>query len=266
MIIKGYIGNNEMEVQAMKILHTYALSIVRDNVTETQTFHQYESVFPTHVVPYMRIIKHGTIREAIHVQTPLYVTMFSFLRPHVYLNHIETLDDMNELFVSAAGAGGSDRVCVTDHVDGPFFFLPYCTVFRCIVGITTNTSVKTQFPTDGSVMLVNQNEFVAFDYNRDIHSIVVTDTDQEVPCRITLKLHYICYPSFLPRWTVDVIKYIHVKYNGLMRSLFLEAQPGNLVPSNWTGKLLSTCINAGTVIYTRVLQGIYYRPPVFQRN
>ena len=253
MIIKGYIGNNETEEQAMKALHTYALSVMKNNTKKTQSFHQYESEFPTHIVPYICTIKHGTIREAIRIQSPFYATR---LAPNVYLNCIETLDDMNELYVSATVADGSDRVFVTDHVDGPFFFLPYCTVFRCILGVTSNTTVFTQFPTDGSIMLLYQNEFVAFDYNRDIHSIVVTDTDQEIPCRITLKLHYICYPSFVPQWTVGIIKFIHVKYNGLMRQLFLMSQKRFLVPSNWTGMLLSTCINVGTVIYTRIIHGI----------
>ena len=160
---------------------------------------------------------------------------------------IAEITNMNELYVSVIGGGGSDDVFETPHIDGPFFWLPYCKVYRCIFAITPNNSIKTMFVNKNikTSYILNNNQFLAFDYNNDLHYIqkIKNETECNDKNRIVLKLHYIIYSTHLPKWVVKLYKLLHIYYNSTMRYLFLKSQSKN---NRW----LSFIINTSTVFYS----------------
>lgn len=163
---------------------------------------------------------------------------------------------MNEIYLSVIEGQGSDHIFVNKHLDGPFFFLPYCYVYRCILGLSNNPTIFTHFiaphyPTqngkrepssqkNNKIEIQSKNidiyEYIAFDYNRDIHYIdtiggepktpttkYVPPNDKNAP-RVVYKLHYIICPSFVPSFVVGFYKYLHISYNNTMRFLFVNSQ------------------------------------------
>jgi hypothetical protein len=113
---------------------------------------------------------------------------------------IEEITNMNELYVSVIGGGGSDNVFETPHIDGPFFWLPCCKVYRCIFAITPNNLIKTIFITNNikTSYILNKNQFLAFDYNNNVHYIekIQNETTECNNNRVVLYLHYILYVTY----------------------------------------------------------------------
>jgi hypothetical protein len=58
---------------------------------------------------------------------------------------ISPISEMNELYLSIPEGKGSDHIFEKKHVDGPFFFLPYCYVYRCVLGLSYNEKTTTYF-------------------------------------------------------------------------------------------------------------------------
>ena len=180
------------------------------------------------------------------------------------------INEMNELYISKIGGSGSDHIFESKHIDGPFFFLPYCYVYRCILGLSKNENIKTHFICDGDgdgdavadnkttqefgtcvrtaagaeiEKTINLNEYVAFDYNRTIHYISSsssnsTDTAEEL--RVVYKSHYIVCPDFVPIEILFIYKWLHIYYNNTMRFLFINSQNDNI---------LSRVINTGNSLF-----------------
>ena len=105
---------------------------------------------------------------------------------------------MNEVYVSNMGAKGSDRVFLQQHIDGPFGFLPFLTLLRCLVVVRGNDRVTTIFSMQKCKNTLRTRQFCWFDYNRDIHYIVKSGDPNELleESRICLKVHY----AVIPRW------------------------------------------------------------------
>jgi len=216
MVIKGIIFNKN-ETEALDMIHLF---INENNQRLSNTFHEFESNLPSHLIDSINIIKEGTIKYQI------------LLNNNNKNNNMKVeilpISEMNELYISSIGAGGSDKVFETDHLDGPFFFLPFCKVYRCIACINANSSIYTSFPITGEKYFLQKNEFLAFDYNRDVHSICQNLSIKDDGSRILLKLHYIVYPTYLPVFVVHFYKNLHVKYNNFMRYMFIHSQiPGH---------------------------------------
>lgn len=59
---------------------------------------------------------------------------------------LEVVEGMNEIYVSSPQreeeAMNSDHVFFARHVDGPFGFIPFVSVYRCIVGLDKNMKVN----------------------------------------------------------------------------------------------------------------------------
>lgn len=221
--IVGIIQNIN-ELMAIDVLNLYAESL---NTNKEKTYHEYSENFSSLIKPSSDIIKNGNIMRTL-----------SYYYPD---NIIENIDDMNEIYISAIGANGSDRVFETEHLDGPLFFLPFCVVLRCILAVRGNESVFTEFPIIKKSVNLRTNEFVAFDYNRDVHYIWKDNMIHDDSPRIILKLHYLITPKFLPRPIANVYRNLNAKYNQVMRHLFLKSQEKDTT--------LSRFINGGTVVY-----------------
>lgn len=210
------------ENAATNILNIYRKS----EKPRDKTHHEYIEQSPVEIKTAFDIIKTGDILKKIS---------------HFYPGRIvESIDGMNEIYITAIGAVGSDRVFETEHLDGPFFFLPFCTVLRCVLAVRGNKSTVTEFPAACISVVLDTNEFVAFDYNRDSHYIWKDMNIDDNGKRILLKLHYLVVAQFVPRPIVNLYKKVHTRYNQFMRRLFLESQKETA---------LSNVVNNGTKVY-----------------
>jgi hypothetical protein len=215
--------NDKFEMYSLKVLYKHINEL---DIDKQKTYHKYELDSGMIVRNAIDAVKYGKI--------------FNVITHHFQNSRVESIDSMNELYVSSIGANGSDKVFETMHIDGPFHLLPFCSVLRTIVAIKGNSSIITDFPFHKQCYQIQTNEYIAFDYNRHTHYIrkdlsITDDSD-----RIILKLHYIVTPEFLPTPIVRFYKYLHSKYNSTMRTLFLKSQEENT---------LSYFINNGTVAY-----------------
>jgi hypothetical protein len=232
--------DNDSEILATDALGDYVRAL---NLSSTNTYHAYESSLPFELHHHLLELKYGKIMETLYFKNLVNSDKYT----------VETIQGMNELYVASLGAQGSDRVFETDHLDGPFYFLPWCKVYRVVLGITPNTFVHTRFPIQNIHTRIDKYCFAAFDYNRDIHSVYASG--EIVPeQRAVMKFHYIYFPKFLPRFMITYYKWIHTFYNSMMRNVFLVAQ---LPKQNNQQKLIpwmmSSIINRGTIWYCNLI-------------
>jgi hypothetical protein len=221
--ITGTIQNIK-ELMSVDIINMYAENLETNG---EKTYHEYSEGLSPLIKPSFDNIKNGYILRTLSYYYPDDI--------------IENIDEMNEIYISAIGANGSDRVFETEHLDGPFFFLPFCVVLRCVLAVRGNRSICTEFPCANQSVVLHSNEFVAFDYNRDVHYIWKNGAIDDSSKRVIMKLHYLVTPKFLPRPIAAFYKTTNAKYNQLMRYLFLKSQEKD--------NTLSQAINGGTVIY-----------------
>lgn len=221
MIIIDTIKTNKEKI-SNGLLRIYFKNIKLDN----KTYHKYEDELPETIQEYIRTIKYGSIYENLQ---------------NININcNVFTIDKMNEIYISFIGAGGSDKVFETPHIDGIYFFLPYCNVYRCVFAIQGNESIVTEFPTKNMNCILMDDEYCAFDYNNEIHYIYQKEKKSDKQ-RILIKFHYIVCPKFLPLYIVNFYKTLNIKYNSFMRTVFLNSQNKN----SW----LAFIVNKGTVYY-----------------
>jgi len=218
-----------------------------------KTFHQFEQQAP----PFIR----NSIKEIkTEILGSLLLKQSDVTSEHGF--SIESIPEMNEIYVSVIHGRGSDKIFETPHIDGPFGVLPYCYVYRCVVGISKNTTISTSFPNKGISYVLDRGDWVAFDYNREKHHITVSKdfsnegategaTNEE---RVVIKLHYIMFPHRLPLQVVSVYKQLHIFYNSTMRWLFVLSQ----IPSNNRNPLrniLAGIICMGSWLYQNLWRG-----------
>ena len=211
------------ELVSMDILNIYAFEL---KYNKNKTFHQYSGDLPTIVKHQFDLIKKGKIMRTLNW--------------HYNGDIVENIDGMNELYISAIGSNGSDKVFETAHIDGPLFFLPFCTVLRCVVAIKGTSNIVTAFPYIDREHALLTNDFLAFDYNRDTHFIYEIDCNENTGSRILLKLHYLITPRFIPRPVARIYKQAHILYNSFMRTTFLASQKDTI---------LAKAVNRGTIVY-----------------
>jgi hypothetical protein len=222
MVFSGTIVNKE-EIEAMDDIRKYAYTI---SISHTKTTHIFEKDLPLYIQTKIEVLHSGTIPTKLSS---------AFENHNVY-----PIREMNELYFSVIGANGSDKVFETNHVDGPFFLLPFCNVYRSVIALNGNKSIITRFPSTNTYMNLLENDYSIFDYNREPHYIFKSLLEDD-SMRIVLKLHYIVCPSFLPSFVVAFYKWLHHKYNTFFRFLFINSQ----IESS----LLGTSINNMSVLF-----------------
>ena len=140
---------------------------------------------------------------------------------------IDVVEGMNEVYISGPPrtneAFNSDHVFYQRHVDGPWGFIPYVSVYRCIVGMDRNMVYTTHFPIANISNNATEGDVLAFDFNREVHYITrddsrLADSDE---FRVVLKLHYCVYPRIL-RPLGWMMHFFNVRYNQAFRALFLK--------------------------------------------
>jgi hypothetical protein len=140
---------------------------------------------------------------------------------------IDVVEGMNEVYISgpprADEALNSDHVFFQRHVDGPWGFIPYVSVYRCIVGMDRNLVYTTHFPIANVSNNALEGDVLAFDFNREVHYITRDESKQadSDDFRVVLKLHYVVYPRIL-RPLGWLMHSLNMRYNLVFRALFLK--------------------------------------------
>ena len=135
------------------------------------------------------------------------------------------VQSMNEIYVTAVGAKksiNSDAVFYTPHTDGPYWFLPYASLYRVLVGVTHNSMVRTRFNLQHSTQdqVLDMYGVVGFDYNRELHWIDHVPNAKNEERRSLLKLHFVVYPKGWHTYG-KLCAYLNTSYNTWARGNFL---------------------------------------------
>lgn len=167
-------------------------------------------------------------------------------------HNIINANKMNELYVSIVSSEGSDNVFQTRHVDGPYYLFKGCTVLRSLFVIEGNKNVFTIFPDYEEEVSLIKGDFIAFDFNRDIHFIEKKDLFKDNNIRIVLKIHYAVIPKYAPNFISKICKDSNESWLLLARQGFNKSK----TPKTIIEKYLSRLINLSTYIYTLFLEVI----------
>lgn len=143
---------------------------------------------------------------------------------------IEPVTGMNEVYVaSLSHKNNSDAVFYTPHIDGPYMLYPFASVFRCIVAVNENVSVRTIFPMTPAQSVWSTGDVGAFDFNREPHFIERLGDSESTEVRITLKLHYCVYPRIAKPYG-RLLSWLNTRYDVIARGAFLKSlRPATIV-------------------------------------
>jgi len=177
---------------------------------------------------------------------------------------VDILDDMNEIYVSPPlnnnknfTKNASDNIFYTRHIDGPFFYIPFASCYRVIVGLDDNKDTMTVFNIIPETYIIKTGDVVGFDFHRECHYItpiiryndINNYTIYNKKYRVILKIHYCVYP----KWAFVfgfILSKLSIMYNKLFRKLFLFT----LKPQNKYIKYLAKSM----IITTKVYHDIEY--------
>ena len=163
-----------------------------------------------------------------------------FYNKFKYFFNVKPIYNMNELYISINNSNkkNSDRVFFSKHIDGPFGFFPFCSVYRTLIGCNDNNFIITHFPLKNKDICVSKNDILAFDYNKEIHYISLKENSlQNSSKRTVLKLHYVVYPIGFDIFAI-ILSYCCEYYNTIARYAFINT----LQPKSISSKLLNNII------------------------
>ena len=177
-------------------------------------------------------------------------------------NNVDILEDMNEIYVSPPSNYNqnfkkiaSDNIFFTRHIDGPFFYIPFASCYRVIVGLDNNRDIMTVFNIIPETYIIKTGDVVGFDFHRECHYITpiiryckdknntINDANTK-KYRVVLKIHYCVYPNWAFMFGFILSK-LSIMYNKLFRDLFLFT----LKPQNIFIKYLANIMIISTKAY-----------------
>lgn len=218
MVFKGYIN---LYVDTIRIIRLY-VNDYNFGYKKEKNFQEYERNMPKYMISCIDCVSNKL--------SNILLKMFSDDHSNKEWN-IMSISDIDELYVPSIDVSSSTYINEQKQqkigfYDGPFFFLPYCHVYKCIVGIQGNENIHSFFPNENKDFVIHKNEFIAFDYNRDAHYTYKTENNNDEEsdytmivedatenCCIMLKIHYIIFPKFLPVFIVNVYKRLHIWFD-----------------------------------------------------
>jgi hypothetical protein len=169
---------------------------------------------------------------------------------------IDILQDMNEIYVSPPlnnninfKKNASDNIFYTRHIDGPFFYIPFASCYRVIVGLDDNKDTMTVFNIIPETYIIKTGDVVGFDFHRECHYITPIikyheDRTNTKKFRVILKIHYCIYPNWAFAFGFILSK-LSIMYNKLFRDLFIFT----LNPQNRFIKYLANVMIISTKVY-----------------
>lgn len=155
----------------------------------------YKDLDPTIKELFLNIIKNKNIKD-----------MFKTLLDNNY--RIDVLHDMNEIYVSPMFNNKKlfDNILYTRHIGGPFFYIPFASCYRVVVGIDDNKDIMTVFNLTSEKYIIKTGDVIGFDLHRECHYITPiiwsnnninnTNNINNINYRIILKIHYCVYPNW----------------------------------------------------------------------
>ena len=168
---------------------------------------------------------------------------------------IKPVVEMNEIYVTAVGAIKeitSDAVFYTPHNDGPYWFLPFTSLYRVLVGVTPNSMVRTNFNLQHETQnkVLDLYDVLGFDYNRELHWIDHVPGETNKERRSLIKLHFIVYPKGWHTYGKFAAS-LNTKYNTWARNNFLRTlRPSSLYEHTMAWWIwLTTWFNAMFELY-----------------
>ena len=176
---------------------------------------------------------------------------------------VDILDDMNEIYVSPPlnnnknfKKDDTDNIFYTRHIDGPFFYIPFASCYRVIVGLDDNRDIMTVFNIIPETYIIKTGDVVGFDFHRECHYITpiiryndINDTIYNKKYRVILKIHYCVYP----KWAFVfgfILSKLSIMYNKLFRDFFLFTLKSQ-------NKYIK-CLAKSMIITTKVYHDIEY--------
>jgi hypothetical protein len=212
--------------------------VAKQNPTFDTSTHWWPRQLPeAEFAAFLRLEKSDAVREAFE----------KIFHPWGFC--VDTVQGMNEVYVSGPNRkGNSDQVFFTPHVDGPWCFFPFCSVYRTILALDMNTEYATHFPLHGNSVTLQTGEFSGFDFHREPHYITADGAKANKDHRVILKLHYVCYPKTL-RILGVLLAWMSVKYNQCFRALFLYT----IVPQTRTQQFVA---DMGVVLGTKIYHAL----------
>jgi len=178
---------------------------------------------------------------------------------------VDIIHGMNEVYVTGPNrkkddVSNSDNVFYTRHVDGPWGFVPFVSVYRCIVGMDKNMMITTHFPLAKVSRNACEGDVLAFDFNREVHYIECDDSKRDISddFRVVLKLHYSVYPRFFAPlgW---LMHYTNVRYNQNFRALFLKT----IAPNTLYEHFLAWNVNSVTLLFDWIETNVGLRNVIY---
>uniref|UniRef100_A0A7S0Z2X0 phosphatidyl-N-methylethanolamine N-methyltransferase n=1 Tax=Hemiselmis tepida TaxID=464990 RepID=A0A7S0Z2X0_9CRYP len=135
---------------------------------------------------------------------------------------LDVLNGMNEVYVSSPTTvkKTSDEVFYTKHIDGPYYYVPFASCFRMIIGMDANEEITTVFDMVPTEQAAQKGDVLAFDFHRECHYIRKNEGKSNSDFRIVLKVHYCVYP----KWALPfglLLGWLSTRYNKAFRALFL---------------------------------------------
>jgi len=175
------------------------------------------------------------------------------------------IPDMDELYLTETNGESnvnSDKVFFTSHIDGPFGFIPYLSVYRCLIALNENSGVITHFPMNSKAVQLEYGNVLAFDYNREIHYIESEYTqNNDTSPRVVAKCHFCIYPKGFHRMG-QFMMCLNAGYNRLSRNLFLHT----IKPKNTLEIINSWIVLSATNLFVMVDIYIGHRNILFFVN
>ena len=246
-VINCKLSNNNYSLNTLKCIREWVIS--QDPSVNTSTHWWYKNLPPDIKEQIGNITNNRNITD-----------MFKNLFGSNYV--VDILHDMNEIYVSPPSNNNksfknksSDNIFYTRHIDGPFFYIPFASCYRVIVGIDDNKDIMTIFNMTQETYIIKTGDVVGFDFNRECHYIspIIWYKDKDVPgnnsienknYRVILKIHYCVYPS----WAIVfgfILGKLSIIYNKLFRDLFLFT----LIPQSKYTKYLANIMIMSTQSY-----------------
>lgn len=162
---------------------------------------------------------------------------------------IDVIYDMNEVYVSPPtdNKKTSDEVFFTKHIDGPYYYIPFASCYRLIIGMDNNEEIKTIFNMNPFEITLHKGDVVAFDFHRECHYIQKNTDKINKDFRVVLKAHFCVYHKSMYIFG-RLLTNLSIHYNKKFRNLFLYT----LSPKTFMQK--TTALNV--IFWTKIYHGI----------
>ena len=214
---------------------------------------RYSSLPENEKLAFARLAESEEIKQAFNKRFPgynlsmFYLSSSPFLFIHIQyvtrtLTHrkkkkyVGRVNGMDEVYATGPPVKGtSDEVFYTKHIDGPFEFYRFASVYRCLIALDDNTTTVTKLPMIPDQITATTGDVFGFDFNNEIHYIEKDPSRREdKDQRIVLKCHYVVSPPLLGFWG-SLLGKLNVLYNMCFRALFLKT----IRPSTWFEDVLA---------------------------